>query len=117
MIAQAQQQALQRFIGAKQVEWSYCVPGRQWDKEALATEIGSDARFAEVQLCGMWYGPNEMEIRDILSPILAYAGYGPDLIVVSAAIALACHKRRIKANPVAAAVDGIAGFLSQGKSP
>ena len=115
MIAEAQQQALQHFIGAKQVEWNQYVPGRQWDKEALATEIASDARFAGVQLCGTWYGPNETEIRDILSPILAYAGYGPDLAVVSAAIALACHKRRLKANPVVAAVDGIAGFLSQGK--
>ena len=115
MIAQAQQQALLRFIGAKQVEWSQFVPGRQWDKEALATEIASDARFAEVQLCGTWYGPNETEIRDILSPILAYAGYGPDLAVVSAAIALACHKRRVKTNLVVAAVDGIAGLLSKGK--
>ena len=115
MIGETQQQALQHFIGAKQVEWSQFVPGRQWDKEALATEIASDARFAEVQLCGTWYGPNETEIREILSPILAYAGYGPDLTIVSAAIALACHKRRIKANPVVAVVDGIAGFLSQGK--
>ena len=115
MIAEAQQQALQRFIGVKQVEWNQFVPGRQWDKEALATEIASDARFAEVQLCGTWYGPNETEIRDILSPILAYAGYGPDLTIVSAAIALACHKRRVKTNLVVAAVDGIAGFLSQGK--
>ena len=114
MIAEAQQQALQHSIGAKQVEWSQLVPGRQWDKEALATEIASDARFAEVQLCGTWYGPNETEIRDILSPILAYAGYGPDRTIVSAAIALACHKRRVKTNLVVAAVDGIAGFLSQG---
>jgi hypothetical protein len=115
MIAEAQQQALQHFIGAKQVEWSQFVPGRQWDQEALATEIASDARFAEVQLCGAWYGPNETEIREILSPILAYAGYGPDLTIVSAAIALACHKRRVKTNPVLAVVDGIAGLLSQGK--
>jgi len=114
MIAQAQQQALQRFIGTKQVEWSQYVPGRQWDKEALATEIASDARFAEVQLCGTWYGPNETEIRDILSPILAYAGYGPDLAVVSAAIALACHKWRVKTNPVLTVVDGIAGLLGKG---
>ncbi|MCU4185198.1 hypothetical protein K6U06_12560 [Acidiferrimicrobium sp. IK] len=114
MIAEAQQQALQHFIGAKQVEWSQYVPGRQWDKEALATEIASDARFAEVQLCGTWYGPNETEIRDILSPILAYAGYGPDLAVVSAAIALACHKRRVKTNPVLTVVDGIAGLLGKG---
>ena len=115
MIAEAQQQALQHFIRAKQVEWSQYVPGRQWDKEALATEIASDARFAEVQLCGTWYGPNETEIRDILSPILAYAGYGPDLTIASAAIALACHKRRVKTNLVVAVVDGIAGLLTQGK--
>ena len=115
MIAEAQQRALQHFIGAKQVEWNQYVPARQSDKEALANEIVSDARFAEVQPCDTWYGPNETEIRDILSPILAYAGYGPDLTIVSAAIALACHKRRIKANPVVAVVDGIAGLLSQGK--
>jgi len=115
VIAQAQQQALQQFIRVKQSEWSQFVPGRQWDTDSLATEIAADARFAQVQLCGLWYGPTETEIRDILSPILAYAGYGPDLTIVSAAIALACHKRRLKTNPVVAAVDGIAGLLSQGK--
>jgi hypothetical protein len=115
VIAQAQQQALQQFIRVKQTEWSQFVPGRQWDTDSLATEIAADARFAQVQLCGLWYGPTETEIRDILSPILAYAGYGPDLTIVSAAIALACHKRRLKTNPVVAAVDGIAGLLSQGK--
>jgi hypothetical protein len=116
MIAEAQQQALQLFIGVKQVEWSQFVPGRQWDKEALASTLAGQqaARFTEVQLCDMWYGPNETEIRDILSPILAYAGYGPDLTVVSAAIALACHTRRVKTNLVVAVVDGIAALLSQG---
>jgi len=32
MIAETQQQALPRFIGAKQVEWSQYMPDRQWDK-------------------------------------------------------------------------------------
>jgi len=97
MIAQAQQRALREFIGAKQVEWSQFIPGHQWDAESLANEIATDARFAQVQLCGFWYGPTEIEIRNILSPFLAFAGYGPDLAVVSAAVALACHKRRVQA--------------------
>ena len=115
MIAQAQQQALQQFIRAKQLEWGQVGFTREWDTESLATEIVADARFAQVQLCGFRYGPTEAEIRYILAPLLACAGYGPDLAVVSAAIALACHKRRVKTNLVVAAVDGIAGLLSQGK--
>ena len=115
MIAQAQQQALREFIGAKQVEWSQFVPGRQWDTESLAAEIAADARFAQVQLCGSWYGPKETEIRDILSPILTYAGYGPDVATVSVAVALACHKRRVQTNPLVAIADAVASALAKAK--
>jgi hypothetical protein len=97
MIDRATRQQLQQFIQAKQLEWSQIAFGRRWDVESLANELASDARFAQVQLCGFWYGPTETEIRNILSPILAFAGYGPDLAVVSAAVALACHKRRVQA--------------------
>ena len=115
MIAQAQQRALQQFIRVKQIEWRKYVPGRQWDTESLATEIAADVRFAEVKLCGFWYGPTETEIRDILAPILAYAGYGPDLAVVSAAVALSCHKRRVQANPLVAIADAVASALAKAK--
>jgi hypothetical protein len=115
MIAQAQQQALREFIGAKQVEWSQFVPGHRWDTESLVAEIAADARFAQVQLCGSWYGPTETEIRDILSPILAYVGYGPDVAVVSAAVALACHKRRVQTNPLVAIADAVASALTKAK--
>jgi len=113
VITQAQQQALQQFIRAKQVEWNQFIPGRQWDTESLANEIATDARFAQVQLCGFWYGPTETEIRNILSPTLAYAGYGPDLAVVSAAVALACHKRRVQTNPLVAIADAVASALAK----
>ena len=116
MIAQAQQQALQQFIRVKQVEWRQSVPGRQWDTESLAAEIAADARFAEVRLCGMWYGPTETEIRDILSPILGYAGYGPDVALVSAAVALACHKSRVQANPLVAIADAVASAIAKAKA-
>ena len=112
MIAPAQQQALQQFIRAKQIEWRQYVPGHQWDTESLAAEIATDAHFAQVQLCGLWYGPTESEIRDILAPILAYADYGPDLAVVSAAVALACRKRRGQAAQrllAAMIITGLAG--------
>jgi len=112
VIAQAQQQALQEFIRAKQLEWRQVGFTRQWDTESLATEIAQDVRFAQVQLCGLWYGPTEAEIRDILAPILAYAGYGPDLAMVSAAVALACHKRRVQAAQrllAAMIITGLAG--------
>ena len=115
MIAQAQQQALQQFIRVKQTEWSQFVPGRQWDTDSLATEIAADARFAQVQLCGLWYGPTETEIRDILSPILTYAGYGPDVTIISAAVALACHKRRVQTNPLLAIADAVASALAKAK--
>jgi hypothetical protein len=115
MIAQAQQQALREFIGAKQVEWSQFVPGHRWDTESLAAEIAADARFAQVQLCGSWYGPAGTEIRDILSPILAYSGYGPDVAVISAAVALACHKRRVQINPLVAIADAVASALAKAK--
>ena len=115
MIAQTQQQALQQFIRVKQTEWSQFVPGRQWDTDSLATEIVADARFAQVQLCGLWYGPTETEIRDILSPILTYAGYGPDITIISAAVALACHKRRVQTNPLLAIADAVASALAKAK--
>ena len=115
MIAQAQQQALQQFIRVKQTEWSQFVPSRQWDTDSLATEIAADARFAQVQLCGLWYGPTETEIRDILSPILTYAGYGPDVTIISAAVALACHKRRVQTNPLVAIADAVASALAKAK--
>ena len=116
MIAQAQQLALQQFIRVKQTEWSQFVPGRQWDTESLATEIAADVRFAQVQLCGFWYGPTETEIRDLLSPILAYAGYGPDVAVISAAVALACHKRRVPTNPLVAIADAVASAFAKANS-
>lgn len=115
MIAQAQQQALQQFIHAKQIEWSQFAPGRQWDRGSLAAEIAADVRFAQVQLCGLWSGPTETEIRDILSPILTYAGYGPDVAVVSVAVALACHKRRVQINPLMAIADAVANALAKAK--
>jgi hypothetical protein len=115
VIAQAQQQALRQYIQTKQMEWNRPLPGRRWDKESLAEEIAKDARFAQVQLCGSWYGPNTTEIRDILSPVVAYAGYGPELDVVSAAVALACHKRRVQANPLVAIADAVASALSKAK--
>ena len=116
MIAQAQQQALRQFIRVKQIEWSQFIPLRQWDTESLATEIAADVRFAQVQLCGFWYGPTETEIRDILAPILAYAGYGPDLAMVSAALALACHKRRVQANPLVAIADAVTSAFTKADS-
>jgi hypothetical protein len=115
VIAQAQQQSLRELIRARQLEWHQVGFARQWDTESLATEIAADAHFAQVQLCGFWYGPTETEIRDILSPILAYAGYGPDLAVVSAAVALACHKRWVQANPLVAIVDAVASALAKAK--
>ena len=115
MITQAQQQALREFIRVKQTEWSQFVPGRQWATDSLATEIAADVRFAQVQLCGSWYGPTETEIRDILSPILTYAGYGPDVAVISAAVALACHKRRVQTNPLVAIADAVASALAKAK--
>ena len=116
MIAQTQQQALQQFIRAKQVEWSRFVPGGQWDTDSLATEIAADDRFAEVKLCGTWRGPTETEIRDILSPVFAYLGYGPDLALVSAAVALACHKRRVQTNPLVAIADAVASALAKARA-
>ena len=116
MIAQARQQALRQFISAKQLDWHQVGFARQWDTESLATEIAADAHFAQVQLCGFWYGPTEAEIRDILSPIFASAGYGPDLAVVSAAVALACHKRRVQTNPFVAIADVVGSALAKADS-
>ena len=116
MIAQAQQQALQQFIRAKQLEWRQAGFTRQWDTESLATEIAQDVRFAQIQLCGFWYGPTETEIRDILAPILNYAGYGPDLAMVGAALALACHKRRLQTNPLVAIADAITSAFTKADS-
>ncbi len=115
MIDQSQQQELQKFIRGKQLEWRQYVPGHQWDRESLATEIAKDVRFDRVQLCGFWYGPTETEIRDVLSPVFQYLGYGPDLAMVSAAVALACHKRRVQANLLVWIADAIARAFANTK--
>ena len=117
MIAEAQQAALQKYMATKHTEWARTlrVVGHQWDVESLAADLVADARFAQVQLCGMWYGPTETEIRDVLSPVLTYTGYGPDLALVSAAVALACHRRRINANPVVAFAELIAQIAAKAK--
>jgi cytochrome c553 len=93
VITQAQQQTLQQFIRARQVAWSQFIPGCQWNTESLANEIATDARLAKVRLCGFCHGPTDIEIRNIRSPFLAFAGSGADLTVVSAAEVLARHKR------------------------
>lgn len=116
MIAPAQQQALQQFIRAKRLEWRQVGFTRPWDTESLANEIAADARFAEVKLCGMWRGPTEAEIHGILSPVFAYLGYGPDLAVVSAAMALACHKRRVPTSPPVAIADAVASAFAKADS-
>jgi len=116
VIAQAQRLALQQFIRAKQLEWRQVGSTRRWDTESLANEIATDARSAQVQLCGFWYGPTATEMREILSPVFAYLGSGPDLALVSAAVALACHKRRVPTNPLVAIADAMASTLTKAQS-
>jgi len=116
VIAQAEQQALRQFIRVKQIEWSQFIPLRQWDTESLANEIAGDARFAQVQLCGFWYGPTETEIRDVLAPLFLYLDVGPDLAVISVAVALACHKRRVQTNPLVAIADAVTSALTKADS-
>ena len=103
MISKDQQQALQEFIRAKYKsgDWTQFGFGQHWDIESLADDIVADARFAKVEICGLWYGPTETEIRDILSLLSVYTPYGPDVAMVSAAVALACKKRRYQVNFIA----------------
>ncbi len=103
VISKEKQQALQEFIKVKlnSTEWIQLKIISRYDAESLASDISNDARFAKIGLCGFWYGPTETEIRDILSLLSVYTPYGPDVAMVSAAVALACKKCRHRANFIA----------------
>lgn len=107
MITDQQKQSLQSYLRSKYAEWQRTprLVTQQWEVEALANDMAADARFANLQLCGLWYGPNGTELRDIIEPMLRFAGYGPEIAVVAAAMALACHKKRVQSNPLVALVD------------
>jgi hypothetical protein len=115
MITDQQKQSLQSYLRSKYAEWhqSLWLVTQPWDVETLANEMASDVRFADLQLCGLWYGPNETELRNIIEPMLQLAEYGPEVTVVVAAMALACHKRRVQSNPVVALVDLVASAASK----
>lgn len=112
MIPEQQQTALRDYIGQKHREWAAGAPGptwsSSWDAAVLATDLAADARFAQLALCGFWYGPNTEEVRSILLPVLGATTFGPPIDLVAAAISLACDQHRSQMQQRAA----VAGFAA-----
>lgn len=95
-----QQRALSSYIGEKHSEWAGRAAGHPWDATLLANDLGADARFAALGICGLWNGPTTSEVREILLPIAGPYGWGPPIEVIADAVTLArgrCRSERQRA--------------------
>ena len=86
--------ALRSYIAEKRSEWAGRAAGNPWDPTQLANDLGADARFAALGICGFWIGPTTSEVREILLPIAGLYGWGPPIEVISDAVTLACERCR-----------------------
>ena len=86
------QVALRSYIAEKRSEWAGRAAGNPWDPTQLANDLGADARFAALGICGFWNGPTTSEVREILLPIAGLYGWGPPTEVIADAVALACDR-------------------------
>jgi len=99
-----QQQALRSYIAEKRSEWARRAAGNLWDATQLADDLGTDARFAALDLCGFWNGPTASEVRGILLPIASLYGWGPPIEVIADAVTLACDRCRSERQKTAALI-------------
>ena len=97
-----QQQALSSYIAEKRSEWAGRAAGNLWDGTQLADDLGPDARFAALDLCGVWNGPTTSDIREILVPIASGYGWGPAVEVIADAVTMACNRGRSNRQATAA---------------
>ena len=99
-----QQQALRSYIAEKRSEWSGRAAGNLWDTGQLANDLGIDARFAALDLCGFWNGPTTSEVREALLPVASLYGWGPTTEVMADPVTLACDRCRSNRQKTAALI-------------
>ncbi len=99
-----QQQALRSYIAEKRSEWAGQAAGKLWDAGQLAGDLGTDARFAALDLCGFWNGPTTSDVREILLPLASLYGWGPPIDVIADAVTLACDRCRSNRQKTAALI-------------
>ena len=97
-----QQQALRSYIAEKRSEWAGQAAGKHWDAGQLADDLGTDARFAALDLCGFWNGPTTSEVREILLPLASPYGWVPPTQVIADAVTMACNRGRSNRQATAA---------------
>ena len=99
-----QQQALRSYIAEKRSEWAGQAAGKHWDAGQLADDLGTDARFAALDLCGFWNGPTTSEVREILLPLASPYGWVPPTQVIADAVTLARDRCRSDRQQTAAPI-------------
>lgn len=110
-----QQHALRSYIVEKRSEWSGRAAGNLWDAGQLANDLGIDARFAALDLCGFWNGPTTSEVREALLPVASLYGWGPPIDVISDAVTIACDRCRSNRKKTAVLIGlGLAAVVLMG---
>ena len=99
-----QQRALSSYIAEKSSEWAGRAAGNLWDATQLADDLGTDVRFAALDLCGFWNGPTTSDVREILLPLASLYGWGPPIDVIADAVTLACDRCRSNRQKTAALI-------------
>ncbi|MHB8324519.1 MAG: hypothetical protein ACYDEA_03030 [Candidatus Dormibacteria bacterium] len=99
-----QQRALSSYIAEKRSDWVRRAAGNLWDARQLANDLGTDARFAALDLCGFWNGPTTSDVREILLPMASLYGWGPPIEVIADAVTMACDRCRSNRQATAALI-------------
>ncbi len=86
------QVALRTYIAEKRSDWAGRAAGHPWDATQLAKDLGADARFGALGICGFWNGPTTSQVREILLPIAGLYAWGPPIEVIADAVTLACDR-------------------------
>ena len=113
-----QQQALRSYITEKRSEWARQEAGNRWDAVQLANDLGTDARFGALDLCGFWNGPTTSEVREALLPVASLYAWGPPIEVMADAVTLACDRCRSNRQKTAALIGlglAVAGLIGIGR--
>jgi len=99
-----QERALSSYIAEKRSEWVRWSAGNLWDATQLADDLGTDAQFAALDLCGFWNGPTTSDVRETLVPLASLYGWGPPIEVIADAVTLACDRCRSNRQTTAALI-------------
>jgi len=99
-----QERALSSYIAEKRSEWVRRAAGNLWDTTQLADDLGTDAQFAALDVCGFWNGPTTSDVRATLVPLASLYGWGPPIEVIADAVTLACDRCRSNRQTTAALI-------------